>query len=213
VVTELEVAAVAFELLTHLLTDPAYGLARDAPPAAAGSPDAVRPQPAASLQGLAPGERRLLRLLQRLAPGACARHARLVQIAAAAQPRLAEQLLVALPYDMEPKPDVRWLACAAAVGWLVRGAAAAPCALAERLLRGGAGAAPGADSAVVRAALRRCLPQAAPKVGAVPGMGGHLMTFLIFLAASITSATSLRPARAHTSHNVACSNRATRCHP
>jgi hypothetical protein len=147
-----EAAQAAFDLLTCLLTDPAFGLAYA--PAAPGGQQ--------QRDGLTSGERRLLRLLQRLQPGASARHARLVRAAAEAQPRLAAQLLAALPFDLEPREDAKWLAAAAAVGALVRGAAAGPCPLLSRM-EGGGGAAPGVDSAGVRGALRRCLPQAAPK--------------------------------------------------
>jgi hypothetical protein len=166
--TAADAAQEAYELLSRLLTDPSYGLAAEAAPGAAPrGPDAA---------SLAPGERRLLRLLQRLQPGASPGHARLTRAAAAAQPRLAERMVAALPFDLEPRADAKWVATAAAAGCLVRGAARAPCALRERLTAAdGRGGAPGADSAVVRAALRRCLPQAAPKVGVGAAAGQGLL--------------------------------------
>lgn len=166
--TEAAAAAAAYDLLLRLLTNPAYGLASDHPAHIAAGAEvslAAAPTGADRAGGLAPGERRLLRLLQRLQPGSSARHAALVRAAAAAQPRLAEKLLAALPYDLEPRPDARWLASAAAAGALVRGAARVPCALGARLAAPG-GAPPGADSAAVRGTLRRCLPAAVSKVRA-----------------------------------------------
>lgn len=122
-------------------------------------------------QGSAGGQR-ALRLLLRLQPGDSPLHGQLLEEVAAAQPLLAVQLLAGLPYSLEPQLSGRWLACAATTARLVAGAARAPCPLLARMRSAGVAAAagcavpppPGADAAVVRGALRRCLPPAATKV-------------------------------------------------
>ncbi len=143
----------AHEVLLMLLTDPSHGLV------------ALQQQQLQSLRAdmasSAPVAPRALRVLLALQPGHAPLHAELLAAVAQAQPALASELLAVLPWQMEPKPTAHWLACAAVVALLLKGAAVGPSA--------GAGMAagvapPGVESAGVRAALACCLPPALGKV-------------------------------------------------
>jgi hypothetical protein len=163
-----QAAATAYDILLLLLTNAAHGLV---------SATAARQQQVAAVPSV--GERRALRLLQRLQPGHSSSHARLLQAVADAQPQLAAELLQGLSYQLEPKPCGAWLGSAAAVICLVAAAARAPLQLKQRVARtlaalDGRGSSslsaaaallpPDSEAPAVRAAVRTCLPSALPKV-------------------------------------------------
>lgn len=109
-----DAASAAHNLLLLLLTSPTRGLAAASPAGALSS---------SSNSSSSLGERRVLRLLQWLQPGHHPSHARILQAVAAAQPRLAGELLQGLSYQLEPKPCGAWLGCVAALGGMIAAAA------------------------------------------------------------------------------------------
>jgi hypothetical protein len=125
-----DAAVAAHELLLLLLTSPTHGLLAATAAATAG---ALASNSSSSSSSVSPGERRVLRLLQWLQPGHHPSHARILQAVAAAQPRLAVELLQGLSYQLEPKPCGTWLGCVAALGGLLAAAAQAQTGLKQQV--------------------------------------------------------------------------------
>ncbi|EFJ52598.1 hypothetical protein VOLCADRAFT_86859 [Volvox carteri f. nagariensis] len=146
-------AEAALEVLVMLCTNPANGLMTY------GSPDSGA---AAGAPQHGPGVKRLLRLLPRLRPLDHVRHVRLLNEVATRCPWLAAEFASSLPYDLQPKLSSRWVAAMTLAARLTAAAAVAPSPLLDRLTTAAAPP-PSADSPIVRAHMRCCMPPALSK--------------------------------------------------
>ncbi len=110
---------------------------------------------------LNPGQRRLLRWLQRLKPAESSRQGELLRAAVAHDPALAAAMLLSLPYSMEPTATGKWLVHASIVGSLMQSVASAQVGLLELAERGLAP--PELSARSMQAVLRCALPLALPR--------------------------------------------------
>jgi Ribosome 60S biogenesis N-terminal len=116
-----------------------------------------------SVSTLNPGQRRLLRWLQRLKPAESSRQGELLRATVAHDPALAAAMLLSLPYSMEPTATGKWLVHASIVGSLMQSVASAQVGLVELAERGLPPPALSAQSmqAMLRCALPLTLPRSA----------------------------------------------------
>ncbi|RMZ57642.1 hypothetical protein APUTEX25_001842 [Auxenochlorella protothecoides] len=103
----------AAEVLERLLVDPAHGVAIDPARAAKFTLASFEPL-SAGMEGFI-GQKRLLRWLATLRPTASSTHRRLLLGCAAADPRLAAELLASVTWSLEPAASADWLASAGLV--------------------------------------------------------------------------------------------------
>lgn len=150
----------AHEMLCMLLTGAKYGLVNSTSSSSLQQSTGFDP---AAPEGLLlnPNERRVLRVLQKLQPTECERHAQLLQLVVAAQPLLAVELLGALPYDLEPKATAKRVVAMSLVGVLVRVARGVNLGVIINLTSGGLP--PGMESPIFRGIIKACLPPALTK--------------------------------------------------
>ena len=81
------------------------------------------------------GQRRLLRLLQKLQFAESHRHAELLAAVAAASPATAAALLDVLHVNLEPSASLRWLATVTSLGQLITCAGGHTCRLIKQAAR------------------------------------------------------------------------------
>lgn len=105
----------SFQILHAVCIDPQQGICISSE-----ASDEFRTLQASSTTALSPGQRRLLRWLQRLHPAESARHGELLRAATGHDPSLAAAMLLSVQYAMEPMATGRWLVHAGVVGSLVQ---------------------------------------------------------------------------------------------
>jgi hypothetical protein len=146
----------SFSILHSVCTNPSYGLCS--------SKDAClefRTLQSSAISALNPGQRRLLRWLQRLKPAESSSQGELLRATVAHDPALAAAMLLSLPYSMEPTATGKWLVHSSIVGSLMQSVASAHVGLVELAERGLAP--PELSSRSMQAVLRCALPLSLPR--------------------------------------------------
>jgi len=146
----------SFSILHSVCTDPSNGLCA--------SKEAClefRTLQASGISALNPGQRRLLRWLQRLKPAESWRQGELLRATIVHDPALAAAMLLSLPYSMEPTATGKWLVHSSIVGSLMQSVASAHVGLVELAERGLAP--PELSSRSMQAVLRCGLPLSLPR--------------------------------------------------
>ncbi|KAL4518589.1 hypothetical protein Ndes2437B_g00681 [Nannochloris sp. 'desiccata'] len=141
----------SFSILHSVCTDPGNGLCSGKEACFE-----FRTLQSSAISALNPGQRRLLRWLQRLKPAESSRQGELLRATVAHDPALAAAMLLSLPYSLEPTANGKWLVHASIVGSLMQSVASAQVGLLELAERGLAP--PELSSRSMQAVLRCAFP-------------------------------------------------------